>query len=47
MALKAKEYLLRIDEKTWIELEKYSKDKDLNIAQIIRRAIKRFLNIDL
>jgi len=43
MKLEVKKYLLRLDDRTWIELEKYSAKHDLRIAQIIRKAIKEFL----
>lgn len=45
MKLKVKKYLLSIDKQTWVEVEKYSKKNDLMVSQIIRKAIRNFLNI--
>jgi len=43
MKLKKKEYLLRIEPNAWVELEKYSKENDLNISQIIRKLINKLI----
>jgi len=41
--LKKKEYLLRMENNTFIEIEKYSRKHDLSIAQVIRKAIKKLI----
>ena len=46
MKLKKKLYLLRLDNDMWLEVEKYSKDNCLHISNVIRKAIKDFLQIN-
>jgi len=44
MKYKEKRYLLKLPNKQFIEIRKYSKKHDLSVAQAIRKAIRKLLN---
>lgn len=38
-----KEYLLKLPNELYLEIEKYSQKNDLSVAQAIRKAIRRLI----